>query len=278
VTGSLAFTDFVTGTAWTSNLSTSPTTSHAVCGLSGGALYCWPAQSVFTTDPQPLAAGTSFTGLVGGPHNCALDPGGVPWCWGLNTDLELGGGGADCQTINSPIMSACPTPAPIALARSFTAVRVGGTNTCGRAQDGTWSCWGQADNNVLTQPEPLACRFHPVSNRYDDTCTATPVPISTSPALVSLVPGTGSICGLTAAGAAYCWGANDYGQLGNGTTAASTTPVAVSGGHTFVSLVAGGGFYCGLDGAGEVWCWGANSFGQLGNGGTANSSVPVAVF
>jgi hypothetical protein len=276
VGGGRSFTDFVTGRPWPN---TSTPVTNSFCGISGGTLYCWPAQDLVSGAPQPLAQGTAFTGLAGGAHLCALDAAGVPWCWGMNDDLQLGRDKTNCVSLPSDaLIYGCPAPAPIASGQSFAAVRTGDRDTCARAQDGTWSCWGQADNNVLLQPEPLACEYHPMAFRYYATCTSTPVPISTSPALVSLVPGSSSICGLTAGGAAYCWGANGHGQLGNGTTSSSATPVAVSGGHSFVSLVAGGGFYCGLDGAGEVWCWGYNGNGQLGNGGTADSAIPVAVF
>ena len=73
-------------------------------------------------------------------------------------------------------------------------------------------------------------------------------------------------CGLYADGAAYCWGYNEMGQLGDGTNEDSSSPVAVAGGHTFTTLSAGRYFTCGLDEEGAAWCWGANSLGQLGNG------------
>ena len=80
-------------------------------------------------------------------------------------------------------------------------------------------------------------------------------------------------------GAAYAWGNNYAGGLGNGTTTASTSPVAVVGGlNTGVTAVSGGvsGFSLALKG-GAVFAWGDNYAGQLGNNSTASSSTPVAV-
>lgn len=94
--------------------------------------------------------------------------------------------------------------------------------------------------------------------------------------------GGGSACGITASGAAYCWGSGTNGKLGNGATAESTTPVAVaagarSGDDTIASITVGGTYACGLTGAGRAFCWGSNSWGQLGNASQVSSSSPVAV-
>jgi alpha-tubulin suppressor-like RCC1 family protein len=89
--------------------------------------------------------------------------------------------------------------------------------------------------------------------------------------------GVRSACGVTTAGAAYCWGHNSSGQLGNGTTTNSLAPVAVSGGLTFAAVSAGDDATCGVTTAGAAYCWGDNSFGQLGNGTTTSSATPVAV-
>jgi alpha-tubulin suppressor-like RCC1 family protein len=86
-------------------------------------------------------------------------------------------------------------------------------------------------------------------------------------------------CGLMADGAAYCWGANDFGQLGVGrsSTEPAHLPTKVQGDHGFTSLAVGGRFTCALDPQGQAWCWGQNQDGQLGNGTTTSALQPVAV-
>ncbi len=91
-----------------------------------------------------------------------------------------------------------------------------------------------------------------------------------------ITSGNNFSCGLTLEGGIKCWGQNDFGQLGDGTTTNRTTPVSVpiEGVH---SVSAGREHACALKDDGTVWCWGRGAEGELGNGGTANSGVPVQV-
>ena len=72
-----------------------------------------------------------------------------------------------------------------------------------------------------------------------------------------------------------CWGANESGQLGNGTTDSSNVPVPVTGLKDVEAIVAGGAHSCARRTDGTVWCWGANTSGQLGDGVTLSSPRPL---
>jgi alpha-tubulin suppressor-like RCC1 family protein len=88
----------------------------------------------------------------------------------------------------------------------------------------------------------------------------------------------GQSCGVTTTHAAYCWGSNGNGLLGNGGVGgSSSSPVLVSGGISFAQVSSGTSSNCGVDTSGNAWCWGDGVAGELGNGASVPSNVPVAV-
>ncbi len=119
-------------------------------------------------------------------------------------------------------------------------------------------------SSVLAAAIPVGCK---------ESTSPPPMDVLARP----LTAGYAHTCVLTGSGAAYCWGDNFYGQLGNGSTSNSVTPVAVAGGLNFNALAAGLYHTCGLTSAGAAYCWGRNAEGQLGDGSTTNSSRLVAV-
>lgn len=100
---------------------------------------------------------------------------------------------------------------------------------------------------------------------------------ATSSGLVALATGTSHMCGLNPLGDAVCWGANDGGQLGDGTRTDREAPVPVRTELHFSALTAGATHTCGLAGGGVPICWGQNLNGQIGDGSRIDRLAPTTV-
>ncbi|HEY5948164.1 MAG TPA: hypothetical protein VIV40_21860, partial [Kofleriaceae bacterium] len=101
-----------------------------------------------------------------------------------------------------------------------------------------------------------------------------PVPPACSKAIAA---GGGHSCAVRNDGTVWCWGRNDFGQLGDGSAADSDLPVQVVTLTKVAAVEAGDLHTCALDEMGQVWCWGSNGSGQLGDGTTSDSRTPVQV-
>lgn len=166
------------------------------------------------------------------------------------------------QILISPPTDQTPTLSKIAM------IDNGDMTVCAVGTDGKAWCWG--------------------SNNYGQLGTGDTVqafaPRTSAEGLlfkkVSVSTGGAFTCGITTTGAAYCWGNQEGGRLGDGTMAPVgsriTAPVPVSGGRTYVDISAGGDHACAIAEGGTAYCWGHNERGQLGTGNTTNSAVPVA--
>src|SRR5207248_2585234 len=144
---------------------------------------------------------------------------------------------------------------------------------CGVTTSGRAFCWGDNFAGELgtgTNTGPEGCEF-------GRPCSRAPVAVSGGLTFVTVSAGASHACGVTSDGAAYCWGDNSAGALGDGTTTQRTAPVAVAGGLSFTAVDAHGENACGVTPGGQVYCWGDNFAGQLGNGTMTSSSTPVAV-
>jgi alpha-tubulin suppressor-like RCC1 family protein len=106
--------------------------------------------------------------------------------------------------------------------------------------------------------------------------------------LTQVVAGAFDTCALDSVGAAYCWGYDHYGELGDASTTGSSVPVAVDAGgalarKTLTQITIGDYHTCAVDAAGAPYCWGRETVGELGDDGLGDdgfggqSSVPVLV-
>lgn len=153
--------------------------------------------------------------------------------------------------------------------------------------------WSSSDESVATVDDEgrvtgVSLGTARVTARSGDESTTAPVVVVEEEFLSVTASGVHS-CGLMRDGAAYCWGGNSSGMLGDGATyEMALTPVPVAGDHVFSVVSSGtGATTCGVDDAGVVRCWGHNTNEELGNGGTqvetcpggnSCSTVPVAIY
>jgi alpha-tubulin suppressor-like RCC1 family protein len=84
--------------------------------------------------------------------------------------------------------------------------------------------------------------------------------------VVWISSGANHTCAIKSDGTAWCWGNNEYGQLGNGDTKKRTVPVQVIGLDGAEQITCGDKFSCAMKTDGTAWCWGNNKHGQLGSG------------
>src|SRR5207245_1111893 len=178
-------------------------------------------------------------------------------------------------TITATSETKTGTAAMTVVSLVFAQVSAGVTHTCGVTTSGAAYCWGSNNSGQLGAPESNQCEI----GYYGGVpCSTSPVAVVGGRTFATVSAGNGyHTCGVTTGGAAYCWGDNTWGQLGDGSTTGSGTPVLVSGGLRFAVVSTGNGFTCGLTTGGAAYCWGFNTVGELGNGTTTNSAVPVLV-
>ena len=153
--------------------------------------------------------------------------------------------------------------------KPISQVATGAFHSCAVSQDGNAYCWGSGS-------------FGQLGNGIDSE-SKVPAPVGgvlANQKVTQLATGSYHTCAVTEEGRAYCWGMNDYGQLGNGNESDSNMPVLVQGlpnDKTAIRIATGSNFSCALTEDGRAYCWGNGASGRLGNGDTADSNVPVAV-
>jgi alpha-tubulin suppressor-like RCC1 family protein len=256
--------------------------THACALDSAGAAYCWGFGGLGASGVQdsavPVAVDTS--GVLAGQTlaqisagesvTCAVGTAGAAYCWGDGADGALGDGSGSGLAY---VPVAVDTGGVLA-GKALVQVSVGAQfHVCAVDSAGAAYCWGNGSDGVLGDGS--------------ESGSAVPVAVAAGgvlagKALTGVSAGDGfSACALDSAGAAYCWGLNHYGQLGDDSRQTSLVPVAVDTGGVLagVSLAqvsAGGGGACALGTTGALYCWGYNADGELGIDRTGTPrQVPV---
>ncbi len=239
-----------------------------------GKVFCWGSHYDFSGyDATPV----EISGLgrqviqvaVSDVHVCALTSAGSVLCWGQNADGELGDG------------SGIDSPTPVtAISTGAIQVAVSDRTSCAVMTTGEVKCWGDGSLGELGDGQG--------GGSHSSLVPVSVLIVGGSPLTgatqVSLGVGGSTTCALVNGGV-QCWGANNYGQLGNGTSDldphpyASPVLTALAGpALSGVDMLATGGFFsCVHLSIGNTQCWGANSYGALGDGSTTDRYTPVNV-
>ena len=182
---------------------------------------------------------------AGSSFNISAAVSGLP----ANTSVVLQDNGSDNLSVTNSVTTNFNTPVASGSAYAVTVLTQPAGATCTVGANGSGKVASASVNVAVTCGNPISA-------------------------------GIAHACAVTASGGVLCWGANDFGQLGDGTTATPANPASVVGlpaTATVTSVATGSDYTCALTSSGNIWCWGDNSAGQLGDGTFTQSSVPVQV-
>lgn len=240
---------------------------HTCALTSSGELFCWGEEGwgqlgngdvSYRTQPTPVEGGPgTFSRITTGlEHSCGLGDTGQAWCWGYGSAGQLGDGTYDDTSL----------PVQVGTAMTFQEISAGGFHTCSITPAGEGHCWG---GNYYGQ----------LGNGSAGSTSTTPVPVSGGHSFRNLRTGIYHNCGVTDSGDVLCWGRNNFGQLGDGSTIDRDVPVPIDAppGKSFRFVSLGSFHSCARTTDGEVWCWGRNDYGQLGDGTFGDRTTPVEV-
>jgi len=249
-----------------------------------GTVYCWGINGYgklgnnnTTTQLIPVqVVGAGGSGYLTGVEKvyaayestCALKTDGTVWCWGKASFGELGNNDTFASFTPVQVLG----PGGSGYLTNVTQMSQSASHSCALKSDGTVYCWGwngygAIGNNSTTDALTPVQVLGPGGSGY-------------LTGVAQINAGFYSSCAIKNDNTVWCWGHNNYGQLGNNTTTDSWTPVQVlgvggSGYLTNVSKVSSGGYHTCAIKDGAVYCWGRGDYGQLGNNTTVTSYTPV---
>ena len=241
---------------------------HTCALKNNSSLWCWGynlqgqlGDGSTVNQSKPVQIGTAFdwqTIAAGDLLTCALKKDGSLWCWGTDRSPD--------QIISQP-----STPVQIGMDMDWRAIAVSSYRICALKKEGSLWCLRNIGSALLADGTREAVQYQPEQ-----------IGISMDWQTIAMSPY--HTCVIKVEGSLWCWGKNDYGQLGNGTTFGSfydlSTPegmVQVDMDRDWQAIAVGPSHTCALKKEGSLWCWGRNTSGELGDGTTVTKGEPSPV-
>ncbi|MHB1314126.1 MAG: prepilin-type N-terminal cleavage/methylation domain-containing protein [Christensenellales bacterium] len=314
--------------------------SHTCGVVYNNLAYCWGYDTYgqlgnnstgitlvpVAVDASGVLSGKTIKSIASGyEHSCAIASDDLAYCWGNNSNGQLGNNSNTTSLVPVAVFSSGALSG-----KTIKHIASGGYTTCAIASDDKAYCWGNGDygqlgnNSVSESWVPVAVDTSGVLNGktvkamavgWDYSCTIAsddlaycwghdgsdgrlgdnsttnrqvPVAVYTLGVLSgkttkSISATDAHTCVIASDDKPYCWGLNNYGQLGNNLTSSSLEPAAVDmtgvlSGKTIKHVSVGYEHTCAIASDNLGYCWGRNSSGHLGNNSTVESHVPVAVY
>lgn len=240
---------------------------HTCATGDDGKVYCWGAAGQGAipgwggNQKTPVAislpsSGEPWSDITSGNHrSCAFDASGTLYCWGFTLTTYSPGG-----TVVVPF----PESGTVTLSN----VAHGAYHLCAEGSNEKIYCWGLNGAGQLGIGQ--------TGNRDEPTPVAAPAQVTLS----RVAAGSNHNCAFGSDDKLYCWGANNYGQLGDSTKVAKWSPTAVKAppGVKFTEVALGTEHTCAIATNGRIYCWGRNAIDyQLGDGTNEDRLTPVEV-
>lgn len=243
---------------------------EASCAVAeDGTLYCWghnhegmPGQGdaynapdVLKPQKVMLARGVRQVS-IGQGHVCAVMNSGALYCWGRNSDHQLGLGPAAEMQLRAPQQ--------VDVGGLVQHVAAGQEHSCAVRRDGKLFCWGTNGSGQLGLGEGAVAQ------------TDVPLQVGTLSDFQEVGANWFHACARRANGILMCWGRNEEGQLGLGDYQPRYTPTRVRGPAAWGAFTVAHFHTCAVD-AEQLYCWGQNNQGQSGLGDVDRTNEPTRV-
>jgi len=242
------------------------------CGVKiSGQLFCWGNGSygqlgnaagtfIQMTPVRENSQATNWKQVSGGyDHTCAVKTNGTLYCWGYNLDGELGD--STLANKNTPTQAGTDT--------NWSQVAASYYHTCAVKTNGTLYCWGSNSKGVLGLGSSANSWYSSPQQVGSDTNWKQ---VGGGPRAEL------HTCAVKTTGELYCWGSDDYGQMGLGTNPNFyLAPTKVGSDLDWNEVADGYGFTCATKTDNTLYCWGYNFYGQVGDASLTNRRTPVQV-